>query len=112
RFQTILSLDEGKMISVGRVEVVFTGDKLEDNRVLLGFEERRGAKVGGEECRAVFQGVLLEPEGRVGGVHVEEEGITFQMLDTTDNGVAFGGVVFESKFEVVKVLEGLIEFGA
>ena len=42
------------MVGIGWVEVVFARNEFEDDRVLLGLEERRGAEVGGDERRAMF----------------------------------------------------------
>ena len=99
------------MLSVGWVEVVFTRYKFEDDGVFFGLEECRVAKVGGDEDRATFQSIFLEPQGRFRGVHVKEEGVVVQMLNAADDGCLLVGVVLKGKFQYVEFFKSFVEFG-
>jgi len=61
--QSVLLLNEGQVVGIGWVKVIFAGYKLEDNWVLLLFEGCGVAEVEGNKGGASLECIFLELKG-------------------------------------------------
>lgn len=96
------------------IEANRTGNKLEQEIMTFGFDDRSRPEVTGQEGTFFVGSILFESRGRVRGIEIDPVGTSFEGLNASNGRLDRGGGIVELKlvFQFVEPGEMFIHFFA